>query len=126
LFISPGAAVPQRYYEIEVSPNGVVWDGMIENPHGDRRDMVQHTTWNCRGLRVCVERDDPIGRWTVTMAIPWVAIDPTGERPRHWRANLYRIERPRAGTPEFSGWSPTRCTPPDFHKPMFFGIWVLA
>jgi hypothetical protein len=36
-----------------------------------------------------------------------------------WRGNLYRID---AGPPpEFTAWSPTMRTPPDFHVPARFG-----
>ena len=51
-----------------------------------------------------------------------------GEVPRIWRANFYRIERPRqppeAG-PELTAWAPTLVSPADFHKPARFGLLVL-
>ena len=49
-------------------------------------------------------------------------IAPAGELPDTWRANLYRIERPRDAAPEYSCWSPTLTDPADFHKPARFGV----
>jgi hypothetical protein len=47
--------------------------------------------------------------------------------PLYWRANLYRIERPRdGGGAEFSCWSPTFTDPPDFHRPDRFGLLQLV
>jgi hypothetical protein len=58
------------------------------------------------------------------MVIPWRDVH-DGETPRIWRANFFRIERPRGGDHEFSCWSPTFTDPPDFHRPGFFGRLIL-
>ena len=66
------------------------------------------------------------------MSIPWADLVPAGDLvqadspPGIWRANFYRIERPRDGAPEFSGWSPPLTSPPDFHKPARFGFLELS
>jgi len=44
--------------------------------------------------------------WAV-LVITWTAVAPAGDPPRVWRANFFRIERPRSADPEFSCWSPT-------------------
>jgi hypothetical protein len=124
LFIHPGPETPQRYYEIEVSPNGILFDALIDNPTSVRRDMTTDLLWECPGLRAHVDRDDPAQRWTAILSVPWAAISP-GERPPVWRANLFRIERPRGGPDEFSCWSPTLRTPADFHQPACFGYLIL-
>lgn len=121
VFISPGPETPTRYYELEVSPNGVLLDALIHNPTSQRADIQIDFAWDCPGLRWWASRDDAAGRWWALLAIPWVAITPPGAPPRLWRANFYRIERPRDADPEFSCWSPTYTTPADFHKPAFFG-----
>ena len=62
------------------------------------------------------ERQD----WWAELSIPW-------EKPsKIWRANFYRVERPRDGAPEFTCWSPTLTNPADFHKPARFGLLELG
>jgi Carbohydrate-binding family 9 len=125
IFISPGSETPTHYYEFEVNPNAVVFDALIDNPTSQRRDLHADLAWDCQGLRVCVERDDPHHHWTAIIAIPWNQIAPHGTIPTEWRANLFRIERPRDSHPEFSCWSPTYASPVDFHQPEAFGKLVL-
>ena len=122
VFIAPGSAAPVRYYEFEVSPNGVLLDALIDNKTSRRADLRADFTWDCPGLRWWAGRDDPAGRWWAALAIPWAAIGPPGPPAAIWRANFYRIERPRDAAPEFSCWSPTYTNPPDFHRPGYFGI----
>jgi hypothetical protein len=121
VFISAGPETPTRYYELEVSPNGVLLDAMIHNPTSRRADIQIDFVWDCPGLRWWASRDDAAGRWWALLAIPWMAITTPGTPPTLWRANFYRIERPRDADPEFSCWSPTHTAPADFHKPAYFG-----
>lgn len=124
LFISPGAETPAEYFEFEISPNGVFFDARISNPHEDRATLRVDLAWNA-DARWWARREDDAGRWTAILALPWrcLASEPL---PSVWRANLFRIERPRNGEPEFSCWSPTLTTPADFHKPSRFGYLTLA
>lgn len=126
IFIGPGTATPVDYYEFEVSPNGVLLDVKVHNPSGDRADIVLDFGWNCPGLRWGAQRADDHQRWQVFYAIPWSSIGAPETLPTTWRANFYRIDRPRSGTPEFSCWSPTLTEPADFHKPLYFGILQLG
>ena len=126
VFIAPGADDPTRYYEFEVSPAGVLFDGRVFNPTSTRADLVVDEKWNCPGLRWSAGCQDLERSWWATLAIPWAAIAPEGHRPHLWRANFYRIERPRDGTTEFSGWSPTLTDPADFHQPARFGRLTLC
>jgi hypothetical protein len=121
VFLGPGEADPKHYYELEVSPNGVLFDAKIYNPTSYRAELEIDRSWDCPGLRWLAERNDVAGRWWAVLAIPWTAVTPPGQRPLFWRANFYRIERPHDAEPEFSGWSPTMTEPADFHKPAFFG-----
>jgi Carbohydrate-binding family 9 len=121
VFIAPGSAAPAHYYEFEVSPNGVLLDALIDNPTSRRADLRVDFGWDCPGLRWWAGRDDDAGRWWAVLAIPWAAIGPPGQPASIWRANFYRIERPRDAAPEFSCWSPTYTAPADFHKPEYFG-----
>jgi hypothetical protein len=126
LFLAAGEVDPVHYYEFEVSPNGVLFDALVFNPTSERRDMVVDTTWNCEGIRWQAGRGDRDQHWWADLAIPWKAIKPPGDLPSIWRANFYRIERPRDAAPEFSCWSPTLTEPADFHRPAHFGSLVLA
>ncbi len=122
VFISPGAAAPTHYYEFEVSPNGVLFDAQVVNPTARRDGLVLDTSWDCPGIEWRASRDDAAQRWWAGLSIPWAAIAPPGALPAVWRANFYRIERPRDAQPEFSCWSPTLTDPADFHRPARFGV----
>lgn len=124
LFISPGAATPGEYFEFEISPDGVFFDARISNLDEDRATLRVDLAWNANA-RWWTRREDHAGRWMAILALPWRCL--TSEPlPSVWRANLFRIERPRDGEPEFSCWSPTFTTPADFHKPSRFGYLMLA
>ena len=123
LFIAPGEDDPSDYVEIEVNPKGAIFDARVSNPEGRRDSMRVDSAWNAAGLVAEVSRPSPRS-WRAEIVVPWSDLC-EGEPPRVWRANFFRIERPRDGDPEFSCWSPTLTDPPDFHKPAFFGRLVL-
>lgn len=123
VFIAPGEDVPAAYLEIEVNPLGTIFDARIANPDGRRDTMSINAAWNAAGLVVEVDRPTP-GSWRVDLAIPWGDLGEVAP-PRLWRANFFRIERPRDGHPEYSCWSPTLTRPPDFHKPAYFGTLIV-
>jgi hypothetical protein len=125
-FLAPGEEVPARYFELEVSPLGVLFDARIDNPTSRRADMTGDPSWDCPGLRWAAGRGSVRQDWWAALSIPWRGIAPPGEPPRIWRANFYRIERPHDGEPEFSCWSPTLTQPADFHQPARFGFLELA
>jgi hypothetical protein len=126
VFLAPGEADPVRYCEFEVSPLGTLFDAVIHNPTSLRADMTGDPAWDCPGLRWAAGSGAARQDWWAELSIPWEALSPSSEPPRIWRANFYRIERPRDGEPEFSGWSPTLTRPADFHKPARFGFLELA
>ena len=118
VFVAPGADDPKAYFEIQVNSLGTIFDARVSNPDGRRETMRVDRSWDLRGIRVAIER----GRagWSASIGLPWAELS-AAEPPPVWRANFFRIERPRDGAAEFSCWSPTRVDPPDFHKPMSFG-----
>lgn len=126
VFLAPGEADPVRYFEFEVSPLGTLFDATIHNPTSVRADMTGDPSWDCPGLQWGAGPGDIRQDWWAWLSIPWSAVSPSPEPPRIWRANFYRIERPRGGEPEFSGWSPTLTRPADFHKPARFGFLELT
>lgn len=123
LFIAPGEDDPSDYVEIEVNPLGAIFDARVTNPEGRRDSMRVDSAWNAAGLTAAVLRPSPQA-WRVEIVVPWSDLC-DGTPPRVWRANFFRIERPRDGDPEWSCWSPTFEDPPDFHKPASFGRLVL-
>jgi Carbohydrate-binding family 9 len=128
VFLAAGTADPVDYFEFEVSPRGVLWDGRIHNPTSRREDRVTDPSWNCPGIRWAAGKGAARQDWWACLSIPWNGIAglTPGWPPQLWRANFYRIERPRDGEPEFSAWSPTLTRPADFHRPARFGVLELA
>ncbi len=126
VFLAPGEEDPVRYFEFEVSPLGTLFDATIHNPTSSRVDMTGDPSWDCPGLQWAAGPGDIRQDWWAWLSIPWSAVSPSSEPPRIWRANFYRIERPRGGEPEFSAWSPTLTRPADFHKPARFGFLELS
>lgn len=125
LFIGAGEETPLDYYEFEISPNGILFDAKVHSPNGNRTDLRVDVDWDAPNLRWRGERSGR-GRWSAFMLLPWTAIAPSNQKPAVWRANFYRIERPREGRSphptEFSCWSPTLTEPADFHRPARFGF----
>ena len=125
VFVSLGDEDPREYFELEVSPAGVLFDALVSNPTSRREDLVADTRWDCPGIRWGARIVTGEPRWVAALAIPWSGIGARGA-PRTCRANFYRIERPRDGEAEYSAWSPTLARPADFHKPSSFGRLVLS
>lgn len=122
VFIGAGTEDPVRYFEFQVSPNGVLFDAKIFNPTSTRENLQVETEWDCPNIQWQAQRDDAHASWWGAFAIPWNAITSDGRVPSHCRANFYRIERPHDAEVEYSCWSPTLTNPADFHKPERFGI----
>lgn len=120
VFLAPGEDDPVDYIEIEVSSLGVLFDARIHNPTSLRADMTADVAWDCPGLRWKAGRGKARQDWWAELAIPLEPI--SGPPGRIWRANFYRVERPRDGAAEYSCWSPTLTDPADFHKPARFGV----
>lgn len=132
-FLAPECE-PRRYFELESSPRGAYWEGVIDNPDGRRATLRTNLEWVCvgweRGIRVrgtLDVRDDVDDGWSVEWAIPFASLGATSPRAgERWRANFYRIERPRGAAPEFSAWSPTYADPAEYHLPAHFGVLEFA
>ncbi len=126
IFIAPGADDPLEYYEFEVNPAGVLFDARIRNLSGmNDATMLVDEGWDCDGIVWRASIDAAVALWSAELAIPWRSLCPNSALPRIWRANFYRIERPRGRAPEFSAWSPSLTAPPDFHRPACFGRLLL-
>jgi hypothetical protein len=128
VFIAPGMDDPEHYFEFEVSPNGVLWDGAITNASLDGSQLQVDETWDCPDVEWQVERDDSAAVWRAVLVLPLIELA-SGHVPAHWRANFYRIDRPLGNhndaAGEFSCWSPTLTSPAAFHRPRRFGTLIL-
>ena len=127
LFLAPGDSDPTTYFEFEISPLGTLFEARIHNPSGRRADMRADTDWRCEGISWHAALLPEQEAWSADLVIPWASLGLERPLPRIWRANLYRIDRPRDGMPpEFSCWLPTYQTPANFHVPSHFGRWELT
>ena len=124
VFLAPDGLV--RYFEIEVSPHGIIFDATIDSPNGTRDGLRADRGWTCEGLfvalRTVTESDGAMSVDTV-LRIPFAAIGrPTPAQGETWRGNFFRIDRHPEHGDEFSAWQPTLKTPPDFHVAAAFGV----
>jgi Carbohydrate-binding family 9 len=123
IFVAPAELT--RYFELEVSPRGTLFDARIDSPDGDRATMHVDRDWTCDGLvaavRIVKESDGAMTIDTL-VRIPFTSLGTAAPREGDtWRANFFRIDRnPRQGD-EFSAWQPTMKVPADFHVPAAFG-----
>ena len=130
-FLAPSGD-PRRYFELESSPRGAYWEGVIDNPDGQRATMRSDLDWVCAGWERAIRvrgtldmRDDVDDGWAVEWAIPFAALGAAPPRPgARWRANFYRIDQAKGG--EYSAWSPTFAEPAEFHLPNHFGVLEFA
>jgi hypothetical protein len=119
-FLAPSRD-PRRYFELESSPLDAWWEGEIDNPDGRRQTMRTDLDWVCAGWQRAI-RVGGAG-WSAEWAVPFAALGaPSPCGGERWRANFYRIERPRGAPPELSAWSPTFADPAEFHLPARFGV----
>ena len=132
LFLCPTGDL-RHYFEIEISPNNVLFDAKVFNPEGDRRTMLVDREWNATGLRTAVrvsgrinDRSAPDIGWIAEAALPFADLGLSGPPAPGsvWRANFFRIER--GAVTEFTAWSPTYREPADFHVPACFGELVFV
>ena len=127
VFIAPEKK--ERYFELEVSPTGTVFDAVIDSPDGVRDTMKADVDWECRDLFVAVRYERVIrqqsrenARFSTVLAVPFTSLATATPTPRDsWAANFFRIDRHPRGD-EFAAWRPTGRTPPDFHVTSAFGL----
>lgn len=119
VFIAPGHEAPTTYFELEVSPKGVLFECIITHSASEAHYNVDET-WRAKGVQWFSEAS-PKQSWWAVLVIPWQAL---GGYHEVWRANFYRIERSRRSGTEYSCWSATLS--PSFHVPSRFGTLMLS
>ena len=105
----------ESYFEIEVNPLNAVCDLVLRRSRsGYRKDFA----WHCEGLQTSVVKNETA--WTAEISIPFASLGPgLPAAGKPWRANFYRIDRPKNSPWELSAWSPTGL--PFFHVQEKFG-----
>jgi len=124
VFLDPGAD-KKHYYEIQVSPAGVVFDSYLPRYRKNTND------WSS-GVQVGVKVDGTLNdgeggdtAWSAEMRIPLAALDKggaaaTGEKDT-WAVNFFRVDATDT-RPRYSAWSPPMRG--DFHALDRFGLVV--
>ena len=119
-----------RYFELQWSPLGGVFDAIISNEldeHGVSKKMSGDWSFTAEKMRSAVKRKGTVSDstdtdeyWQVEAVIPFADLGQPAPRPKEvWRANFYRFNRGKDQKPEGVAWSPTRL--PSFHQPSRFG-----
>jgi hypothetical protein len=105
----------RSYFEIEVNPLNTVLDLMLRR---NRSGYLKDFRWQCEGLKTAVVVTEP--GWRAELSIPLGSVSSEPVRAgTEWRANFFRIDRPRNSERELSAWSATRIG--TFHVPGRFG-----
>lgn len=123
VFLAPGA--PDRYFEIEVSPLGTLFDASVHSPDGERSTMNADIGWDSLGTWTAIRRvrrsPDALWRFETLLVIPFADLGAPPAPGAVWRGNFYRVDRDEELGDEYSAWQPTLRDPADFHVPSAFG-----
>ena len=132
VFLDP-SGLGRIYFEIDLSPNNVVFDALVVNRQRTAdavRDISTLDGWDCEGLVTRTDRTNT--GWRAEFEIPLSALAPPvlpsqadrGAEKVAWRFNVYRVSLSQAGATEFQALYPTGRI--DFHRPMSFGELVFV
>jgi len=115
VFLQPDPSNPHRYWEFEISPNGM-WidlDIDLDRPPGHKGNPQS-------GMKSRVHLDEGQKLWTAEIALPIEKLVTNFNPQADWRVNFFRVEGP--AEPRFySCWRPTGTPKPSFHVPEAFG-----
>jgi alpha-galactosidase len=112
VFIQTDASQARRYWEFEISPNGM-WIDLEISPEG-KRDPAS-------GMKSRVILDEFQKVWIAELALPMCSLTKVFDPSETWRVNFFRVEG--ATEPRFySSWRPTYTPQPNFHVPAAFGV----
>jgi hypothetical protein len=122
VFLAPSH--PAEYYEIEVNPNGAMFDAHILSPQGSRETMRADRSWQSGALAAVRKNVEADGTTTIDtlLRVPFGAFGDGARPDGPWRCNLFRIDRHPTQGDEYSAWRPTLRDPADFHVPSSFGV----
>lgn len=119
VFIECGEEEGGPYFELEVSPNNVIFDAKVWNDgNGGIRSI--DVAWNMDGLVTEVEERDSTRIYR--LAIPTSHFAKKPAPGVSWRFNVYRIDEDETGEREYQAWSPTEAL--NYHVQSRFGVMV--
>jgi len=131
-FITSGRL--DRYFELQWSPLGTIFDAIIRNRLGDdgfSKGIKGEWDWTSKKMKAAVIAKGTVGKsgdkdvkWQVEVMLPFSDLDqPTPAPGDVWRANFYRYNRTGKEL-ELLAWSPV--LRPNFHEPNRFGYLEFA
>ncbi|WP_082360651.1 carbohydrate-binding family 9-like protein [Bacillus sp. FJAT-28004] len=106
-----------RYLELEVSPNNIVFDALIASD-GEATITATDLAWRFEGLQTAALADGEARR-VYFVHIPVGNFKRPFEQGLSWRVNFYRIDEDRLGNREYQAWQATKAV--NFHLPRKFG-----
>ncbi|MBR4741137.1 MAG: hypothetical protein IK074_08250 [Bacteroidales bacterium] len=122
---APGSA---KYYNIEVNAAGILLVG-CGTGRGDRvllpPEKMALITRKAE-VKAPVDISDEIKTWSLTICIPFqvIGLDPA-RLPDKLLGNIYKCGD-KTAHPHFLSWAPIATPNPDFHRPEFFGTFLLG
>ncbi len=113
------------YYELQVSPKGVVFDSYLPSYRKNHNDWSSNMTVRVKTEGTVNDTSDKDTSWSGEIAVPFSALSEGGGVPPKagdiWAVNFFRIDKGNEKT-EYSGWSPPMRG--DFHTLAKFGAIV--
>ncbi len=110
------------YYELQVSPAGVVFDSHLATYRKNRNEWTSQMVAKVSTQGKVNDESDEDKGWTAELAIPFASFDRGGGVPPKpndkWRANFFRVDITKT-KPKYSAWSPPLRG--DFHALDKFG-----
>jgi len=110
VFLQTDPTQLHRYWEFEISPNGM-WIDLDISP-GGKHDPKS-------GMKSRVSLNEPEKIWTAELALPMHSLTDHFDPAVSWRVNFFRVEG--ATEPRFyAAWQATQTPQPNFHVPEAF------
>ena len=117
-----------KYYNIEVNAAGILLVG-CGTGRSDRVLLppeVMARIVRKAGVKAPVDIADELKTWDLTISIPFevIGLDPS-HLPDRLKGNIYKCGD-KTAHPHFLSWAPIATPNPDFHRPEFFGEFLLG
>ena len=129
LFLTPGTDLREGYFNIEMNCGGTTLFRHQFGRNVGRREVTEEdaallAAAHTMPTRVDPELPGPV-TWLVSYRVPFELLaryaPVLSPRPGvRWRANLYKCGD-ATSHPHWLAWSPVDVSPPDFHRPEYFG-----